>query len=391
MRAGFRAERPLQIVVVDHVKVDVGVIDEDTGENLGRPWLTIAIDAFTRMVTGFHLAMTPPSRISVSMCLLQSVCGKSRWLAERGVEGSWPVAGIPETLRLDAQSFYGLRNFGRICANMEIQAVSNAGREHKYGVHVESLIGPRIGDVRLSQGRDLTERATFDWRDPAGARYITLRALERHLAREIVQRYHVQRHPALRRPPITLWREHESAASLRAPADCLNFRLSFMPEEDCALERDGVRLIERRYSSQALKKQFEDGVKRLIVKYDPRDLSYVFVRKPSGRYVKAYQEAGAEAHIRSEYSPTGAQSEANGASYAQAIPSVFDSCVGPSNNVVEMVVGPRPDAQSLTRPHDGKPFLAIDSVAQIEQRCGASCPFRGKPQHAIARNSVYGC
>ena len=313
MRAGFRAERPLQIVVVDHVKVDVGVIDEDTGENLGRPWLTIAIDAFTRIVTGFNLAMTPPSRISVSMCLLHSVCGKSRWLAGRGVEGSWPVAGIPETLRLDAQSFYGLRNFGRNCANMEIQAISNSGREHQYGAHVESLIGPHIGDVRLSREQDLTARATFEWRDPVGARYVTLRELERHIAREIVQRYHVQRHPALQCAPITLWREHETAMSLRAPADCLNFRLSFMPEEDCSLEHDGVRLMGRRYWSKTLSGLFEDCVKRVIVKYDPRDLSYIFVRKPSGRFVKAYQETGAEVRILNECSETGAQSKADGA------------------------------------------------------------------------------
>ena len=136
---------------------------------------------------------------------------------------------------------------------------------------------------------------------------------------------------------------------------------------------------------------FEDGVKRVIVKYDPRDLSYIFVRKPSGRFVKAYQETGAEVRILNECSETGAQSKADGVYCTQPDPSILDSCGEPSNNVIEMVVVQRQGLKGLAQPHNDKPSLAVDSVAQIERRCGTSCPFSGKPGHVIARNSAYSC
>lgn len=47
-------KRPLQIVQIDHTKVDLFVVEEVTREVLGRPWLTLAIDVHTRMVTGFY-------------------------------------------------------------------------------------------------------------------------------------------------------------------------------------------------------------------------------------------------------------------------------------------------------------------------------------------------
>ena len=65
--------RPLEIVQIDHTKADIFVVDEETREPIGRPWLTLAMDVFSRMVTGFYLTMDAPSRLSTSLCLLHSV------------------------------------------------------------------------------------------------------------------------------------------------------------------------------------------------------------------------------------------------------------------------------------------------------------------------------
>jgi len=73
----LRASQPLEIVQVDHTRTDIIVVDEETREPIGRPWLTLAIDVFSRMVTGFYLTMDAPSRLSVSLCLLHSVFDKS--------------------------------------------------------------------------------------------------------------------------------------------------------------------------------------------------------------------------------------------------------------------------------------------------------------------------
>lgn len=85
----YAASRPLEIVQIDHTRVDVIVIDGETGKPCGRPWLTLAMDVFTRMVTGFYLTMDAPSRLSISLCLLHAVYDKTAWLKEREVDVSW--------------------------------------------------------------------------------------------------------------------------------------------------------------------------------------------------------------------------------------------------------------------------------------------------------------
>ena len=94
----FSAARPLEVVQIDHTKADIFVVDEDTRQPIGRPWLTLAMDVCSRMVTGFYLTMEAPSRLSTSLCLLHSVFDKSAWLREREIAEPWPIAGMPDTL-----------------------------------------------------------------------------------------------------------------------------------------------------------------------------------------------------------------------------------------------------------------------------------------------------
>lgn len=77
----LRTSRPLEI---DHTKADIFVVDEETRKPIGRPWLTLAMDVYNRMVTGFYLSMDAPSRLSTNLCLLHSVYDKTAWLKERG-------------------------------------------------------------------------------------------------------------------------------------------------------------------------------------------------------------------------------------------------------------------------------------------------------------------
>ena len=57
----FAAERAMQIVQIDHTKVDVTVVDPVERLPIGRPILTIGVDVFTRMVVGFYLSLEAPS------------------------------------------------------------------------------------------------------------------------------------------------------------------------------------------------------------------------------------------------------------------------------------------------------------------------------------------
>lgn len=283
----YAASRPLEIVQIDHTRVDVIVIDEETGKPCGRPWLTLAMDVFTRMVTGFHLTMDAPSRLSISLCLLHAVHDKTAWLKEREVDASWPIAGLPETLHADNGADFRSRAFVQACRDAGIKTVWRKVGVPRYGGHIERLIGTQMGAVHLLPGTtfsDPEERADYD---SAHEAKLTLRELERFIAWEIAGRYHQVVHSALHRPPVAAWREHEGATPLRMPADRMRFWVSFLPEQERTLRPDGIHLHGLRYWSPTLTADVGRQKDKLLVKYDPRDLSRVFVRRPSGTFVDA--------------------------------------------------------------------------------------------------------
>ena len=112
------ATRPLEIVQIDHTKVDVVVVDEDNRKALpGRPYLTLAIDVFSRMVTGFELSMSEPSRLSNGLCMLRATFDKTAWLAEHVVIEEWPVVGLPERIGVDNGTDFKSAAFQRACEN----------------------------------------------------------------------------------------------------------------------------------------------------------------------------------------------------------------------------------------------------------------------------------
>lgn len=116
---------------------------------------------------------------------------------------------------------------------------------------------------------------------------LTLRELERYIALDIVGSYHQSIHSSLGRPPIAVWREHEGEIPLRLPQDRMRFWLAFLPEQERTLRPDGIHLFKFRYWSPALTADVGRTGRRLLVKYDPRDLSRIFVRRPSGSFVEA--------------------------------------------------------------------------------------------------------
>ena len=60
-------DQPLGLVQVDHTLADVIVVSEGDRRPLQRPWLTLAVDVATRMVTGFYLSLETPSALSVTL------------------------------------------------------------------------------------------------------------------------------------------------------------------------------------------------------------------------------------------------------------------------------------------------------------------------------------
>ncbi len=144
-----------------------------------------------------------------------------------------------------------------------------------------------MGAVHMLPGSTGSSVADRQGRDAQASATLTMRELERWMLLEIVGKYHHKIHSSLNRPPIALWRELAGATPLRLPQDRLAFWAAFLPEYRRLLRRDGIHLFGIRYWSPALSQdigRMSEGVK---VRYDPRDLSTIFVRRSNGHFVEA--------------------------------------------------------------------------------------------------------
>jgi putative transposase len=283
------ATRPLEIVQIDHTEVDVVVVDEENRKPLpGRPWLTLAIDVFSRMVTGFHLSMSEPSRLSLGLCMLRATFDKGAWLKDHDVTEEWPTSGLPEMIGVDNGSDFKSATFRRACENEGVRVEFRPpGRPH-YGGHIERLMGTMMKDVHALPGTTFSSVAERGRQDPAKSAGLTLHELETYFAIEIVEGYHQRIHRGLQRAPIAVWREFIGETPLRMPKDRMAFWVSFLPEARRKLRPDGVHMFgSLKYWHGALASDLGRSGQEVVVKYDPRDISRIFVGRPSGHYVEA--------------------------------------------------------------------------------------------------------
>ncbi len=140
------------------------------------------MDVSTRMVTGFHLSMDAPSRLSISFCLLHAVYDKAAWLQERGIDAAWPIAGLPGALRADNGTDFRSRAFVRACRDAGIKTIWRKPGTPHYSGHIERLIGTQMGAVHLlpeTTFSDLEERADFDSTREARLNHARPRTLRR--------------------------------------------------------------------------------------------------------------------------------------------------------------------------------------------------------------------
>src|SRR5437588_2922774 len=65
--------RPFQLIHIDHTELDIELVDPITGKSMGRPWLTLMVDAFSRRILAIFLTFDPPSYRSDMMVIRECV------------------------------------------------------------------------------------------------------------------------------------------------------------------------------------------------------------------------------------------------------------------------------------------------------------------------------
>lgn len=281
---------PLSLVQIDHTLVDVIVVDSEARAPIQRPWLTLAIDVHSRCVAGFYLSLEPPSATSVALCLAHAALPKESWLAERGITAEWPMRGIPERLHLDNAREFRSEALKRGCEQYGIAIDYRPVRTPHYGGHIERLIGTMMGKVHLLPGTTFSNVAEKGDLDPERSAAMTLDEVECWLGHAIAGVYHQELHRGLGITPLEAWRrgvaghgEMLGRGEPTAVADARRFLIDFLPIERRLVRRDGVRLHSIAYWADVLSTWIGER-EPMVVRYDPRDLSRIYLLGPDGTY-----------------------------------------------------------------------------------------------------------
>jgi len=278
---------PLEQVQIDHTVIDLIVVDERDRQPIGRPYLTLAIDVFTRCVLGIVVTLEAPSAVSVGLCLAHVACDKRPWLERLDVEMVWPMSGKPALLYLDNAAEFKSEALRRGCEQHGIRLDYRPLGQPHYGGIVERIIGTAMQmiheDLPGTTFSNPDQRGDYDSENKAA---LTLRELERWLTLA-VGTYHGSVHNGLLQPPAARWAEAVARVCVptvvtRATA----FLVDFLPVLRRTLTRTGFVIDHIHYYADALKPWIarRDRLPAFLIRRDPRDISRIWVLEPEGQH-----------------------------------------------------------------------------------------------------------
>ena len=292
---GLSTEYPLQIVQIDHTPADMIIVDDVHRRPIGRPWLTLAICVYSRMVTGYYLSMDAPSAVSVAMCVVHSILPKEKWLALHGVEAEWPVWGKMGTLHSDNGADFKANSLIQSCVNHDIKRAFRPKKNPQWGGHIERLMGTFAGINKKDRGATFSnpgERREYDSDEKA---IYTFAEYEQRLVRNIIK-YNNQFHEEIDEAPIRRWNsaffgDKETDPLVPLPprvADPWKFQLDFLPSVQRTIQPYGVEL-DAMYFAEALRPWIgatdskTGKARKFLFRRDPRDVNRIWFYDPALR------------------------------------------------------------------------------------------------------------
>ncbi len=119
-------DRPFAIVHIDHTLLDIELVAQASGRNLGRPWATFLMDAFSRRLLAVYLTFDPPSYRSCMMILRICVRRYGR---------------MPQSLVVDGGKEFESQYFDHLLTGHRCQKTVRPPAQPRFGSVIERLFG----------------------------------------------------------------------------------------------------------------------------------------------------------------------------------------------------------------------------------------------------------
>ena len=183
-------DRPFEIGHIDHTELDVEVVCSHTGRPLGRPWMTILTDAFSRRCLALYLTFDVPSYRSCMMILRDCVRRHGR---------------LPQIIVIDGGPEFQSTYFETLLARYECTKKTRPPAKARFGSVCERLFGTTntqfIHSLRGNTQIMRNVRQVTKSNDPVGQAAWTLVHLYDYLSSFLFEIYDTIEHPALGQTP----------------------------------------------------------------------------------------------------------------------------------------------------------------------------------------------
>ena len=287
-------DRPFEIGHIDHTELDVEVVCSHTGRPLGRPWLTILTDAFSRRGFSLYMTFDAPSYRSCMMILRECVRRHGR---------------LPQILVIDGGAEFQSVYFETLLARYEVTKKTRPPAQARFGSVCERLFGTTntqlIHNLRGNTQITRNVRQVTKSVNPRGQAVWTLGALEERLSEYVFEIYDTAVHPALGQSPreaFVMGLESGGLRCQRMIAYDEEFLMATLPATAKGFAKvvpgRGVKANQIYYWSDRFRNPAVEGT-RVAVRYDPFDagVAYAFVER---QWVRCCSEYHAVFQGRSE-------------------------------------------------------------------------------------------
>lgn len=267
----LETSRLMQIVMIDGHKMDVLVIDPETGEVLGRPCLVCLFDVQTRCVVGWYISLLPFCA-TTALAAVKDMCSRDPLIEPGGVAESILPDNGPD---LASIALRGLCN--RV--GMHINPAKTYCPDDK--AHLERFFRTLNEQlIHLIQGTTFsspTERGDYDSK---GNATVTLERIRELFKNWVDNVYHRSIHSGTGRAPMLAWRDQQKEMPI----------LSFSKSDMDAIARvaykrkinNGRVMVENlSFHSNALATLEQRNQRHVTVLLDELNLSHVFVQHES--------------------------------------------------------------------------------------------------------------
>ncbi|WP_333003402.1 Mu transposase C-terminal domain-containing protein [Vibrio coralliilyticus] len=289
------ATKPMEYVEIDHTPVPAILIDDELDIPLGRPYLTMLYDRFSKCIVGCSINFREPSFDSVRKALLNSLLDKS-WIKQRypSIENEWPCHGKIDCLVVENGAEFWSQSLEDSLRPLvsDIQYSQAAKPWRKSGI--EKLFDQmNKGLVNALPGKTFTNPTQLKDYNPKKDAVVRVSVFLELLHKWIVDYYHMAPDSRERDIPYHKWNQSEWTPSYYDGAEKEQLKVELGLLRHRTIGVAGIRLHNLRYQSSELieyrKYWASNNGKKLFVKTktDPSDISSLHVYLESEkRYIK---------------------------------------------------------------------------------------------------------